>query len=210
MLSCSSPAPAPQRNVQVYLRYLTEEGLLHAEATFVEKAADTEAPAPVELPQPPKLTDDLLKWRAQNGQYTLDEPSGYPASKQLKWRTGDQKDHNLTINMPSIFSFGFGPDAMSSNKPARFEWQGGAFEKGESFVFMWDNTQSRETVPMEIVGAPGATFIDFPAAQMSRLSPGKWSLYLVRKKLQMGRVDDIPYEVITEFFTAPVQITINP
>lgn len=210
LLSCHSPTPAPKQNVQVYLRYLTEEGLLHAEANFVEKAAGTDTAAPVQLPQPPALADDPMKWRAQNSQYTLDEPSGYPAIKTLKWRTADRKDHTLNIAMPSIFSFGFGTDAVSRSNPARFAWQGGAFEKGESFVFMWDNTQSRETVPMEIVGAPGSTTIEFPAAQMAKLSAGEWSLYLVRKKLQMGSVDDIPYEVITEFFSAPVQITVTP
>jgi hypothetical protein len=35
---------------------------------------------------------------------------------------------------------------------------------------------------MEIVGTPGQQAIDFPAAQLAKLEPGIWALYVVRRK----------------------------
>jgi hypothetical protein len=73
---------------------------------------------------------------------------------------------------------------------------------------MWENPESRQTVPIEVFTIGGESRINLPAVKMKALTPGKWTLYLVRKKLMKGSVNGSPVICNTEQYTKPMPITV--
>ena len=62
---------------------------------------------------------------------------------------------------------------------------------------------------MEVTTTVGKPFIDFPAEKMKELKPGKWSLYLVRKKLTRTVVNEYLVNGIMEYYTGSSELTIT-
>ena len=80
-------------------------------------------------------------------------------------------------------------------------WEGAPLGKGETMVFLWENTKLRKTIPMEIIHTSGETAIEFPAAKIAQLDPGEWTYYLVRKKLTKSDANGVAASGIIEYYT---------
>jgi hypothetical protein len=206
----SKQAPANPRLAQFYVRYLADELQVHAEASFSERASEGKAGVPVTLPQPPLFRNDRMKPPSKDGStYAFEESSGFHTPIQFSWVSGAEQQHQLQLPVHAARKIGFDPSSLSMSHPARFSWDGEPFERGESIVFMWEHNKTRETVPMEIVPAPGSAYIDFPAAEIAKLSPGTWTLYVVRKQLRKGQVDNYQYQSVVEFFSDTIEVPIS-
>ena len=74
---------------------------------------------------------------------------------------------------------------------------------------MWENPKENLTVPMEFIVQGALSVADLPAAKMKELSPGTWTLYVVRKKLVKFSEDSFDAQAILEFYskTDTIQIT---
>lgn len=203
-------APAKSRLAQFYVRYLADDLQVHAEASFSELEGGGKAGAPVILPQPPLFRTDRMKPASKDGSaYVFEESSGFHSPVQFSWSSDAEQQHQLELPIHSTRKIAFAPSPLSLSRPARFSWDGEPFERGESIVFMWEHNKTRETIPMEIVPAPGSTQIDFPAAEVSKLAPGTWTLYVVRKQLRKGQTDNYQYQSVVEFFSDTIEISVS-
>lgn len=208
---CAGQPPKANMTIDVYWRYLVENGQGHVETTFFEQKTPEAKPAPVQLPKPPSFMKDVMRLRPVQGlAYTLDKSSGFETNAFLSWSDQQGVAHSIPLKMEELYKINFNPARLSHQTPSRFQWTGAPLGSSETLLFMWENAQTRETLPMEIIGAPGSTGIDFPAAQIAKLSPGKWTVYAVRKQMERGEVDGTGYEAITEYFTPSIVVEVTP
>jgi hypothetical protein len=62
---------------------------------------------------------------------------------------------------------------------------------------------------MEVTTTVGKPYIDFPAEKLKELTPGKWSVYLVRKKLTKSVVNGYQINGIMEYYTKSSELTVT-
>lgn len=182
---CSDLQPAAKRDVECYVRYLKPESQLMAEISFRETPSGKSESQPWNPPGGVRYGGSLMRELTLQDvpMYRLETGGGYSATHTFAW--ADEREHKDTLGMelPAITAFAFSDTVLSRQKAASFTWTGVPLEKGEALVLMWERTSDRKTVPMEIVGTPGQQSIDFPAAQLAKLEPGTWALYVVRRKI---------------------------
>ena len=196
---CATPEAPKKRSLQAYVRYLADAKKLRAEATFLEGSP---TPIPVEMPDGVNFQGVPMKLRPLQG---LTYQTEYPAEHTLKhkfgWQNPPGQRHDFEMAMLPITSFRFDREPISIHTPNTFRWEGGQVENGEVFVFLWENPDTRETVKMEIVQNLVGSEIKFPAVKLAELKPGKWVLYLVRKRLFKATVDQVEVSGIAEFYS---------
>lgn len=189
---CSDLQPAAKRDAECYVRYLKPESQLLAEISFREIPSGASESQPWNPPGGVRYQGSLMRELTLQDvpMYRFETGGGYSATHAFTW--ADESGHKDTLGMelPAITAFAFSDTALSRQKASTFNWTGAPLEKGESLVLMWERTTDRKTVPMEIVGTPGQQSIDFPAAQLAKLEPGTWALYVVRKKTSEVRTAD--------------------
>ncbi|MFZ4635169.1 MAG: hypothetical protein ACOYNO_13275 [Saprospiraceae bacterium] len=208
---CASQPPKAKMTLDVYWRYLVENGQGHVETTFSAQKTPDAKPLPVQLPNPPSFMNDAMRLRPVQGiTYLLDKTHGFETNALLTWSDQEGSAHSLPLKMEELYKINFTPAMLSHRTASRFQWTGAPLGPSETLLFMWENAQKRETLPMEIIGAPGSTGIDFPAAQIAKLSPGKWTLYVVRKKIERGEAGDTAYEAVIEYFTPSIVVEVTP
>jgi hypothetical protein len=116
--------------------------------------------------------------------YEMQHSATFTEIQSFSWQDAANKPREFKFKMNQIKSFDFeGDTVVAHDKPTVLRWDGSPLEKGEALVMMWENQRTRETVPVEVYTIGNEARVDLPAAKMSLLSPGKWTLYLVRKKL---------------------------
>jgi len=203
--ACSDPKPADKLEVECYVRYLKPEGQLMAEISFRQTPSGQSEAQPYTPPGGVRYDGSLMRQLLLQGKpvYRLEAGGGYAAAHLFTWTGEGEQQDTLGIELPAITAFVFSDTALSRQKPSTFSWTGAPLEKGEALVLMWERTSDRKTVPMEIVGAPGQQHIDFPAAQIAKLEPGTWTLYVVRKKTTETKASDGGYKRCTaEYYSA--------
>lgn len=185
LAACADLQPAAKRDAECYVRYLKPESQLLAEISFRETPSGKSESRPWNPPGGVRYGGSLMRELTLQDvpMYRLETGGGYSATHTFTW--ADESGHKDTLGMelPAIAAFTFSDTALSRRKPSSFTWTGAPLEKGEALVLMWERTSDRKTVPMEIVGTPGQQAIDFPAAQLAKLEPGTWTLYVVRRKI---------------------------
>ncbi|MFN7325546.1 MAG: hypothetical protein ACK5SQ_03095 [Chitinophagales bacterium] len=217
LLACqSSPKPTPNRLfLDCYVRILESEGQVLAEATMlsIPTQANPTQPAektPVEIPGGIRYQGSPMSARPGSGlTYSKAFPGEFVSEHTFSWDDKEQKRRTFSFKMNQIESFSLGASALSINQPAQFTWKGGALERGEALVLMWENPKENLTVPMEFIVQGALSVADLPAAKMKELSPGTWTLYVVRKKLVKFSEDSFDAQAILEFYskTDTIQIT---
>lgn len=199
---CSDTAPGGQQNAECYVRYLAPEAQLRAEMTLYETARPTNTRQPLALPDGIRYRDVLMSTvRAPQNTYRLERSGGYAPQHVFTWKDHENRLCTFAASLPAMPAFSFGAPVISRQRLSTFQWQGDPLEQGESLVFMWENAKENRTVPMEIIGTPGQNSIDFPAAQLSKLTPGSWTLYLVRKKRVQAKINDTAVNGVLEYYT---------
>lgn len=196
---CATPEMPQKRSLQTYVRYLADVKKLRAEATFLEGSP---TPQPIEIPDGVNFQGTPMKIRPMHG---ITYQTEYPAEHTLKHKFGWQgvagKRQDFEMNMLPISKFRFDQEPISIHQPNTFRWDGGNIENGEVLVFLWENMDTRETVKMEVVQNLVGSEIKFPAVKLAELKPGKWILYLVRKRLLKATVGNVEVSGITEFYS---------
>ena len=210
-VSCTAPSTPQKQSLECYVRYLVPEGQLHAEATLREMVAPQNTPRPIAVPGGIRYQEaPMSAIQVQGTSYVLERPGGYTPRHEFSWQDAGAKTHRFTMDMSPVTSFSFGNGAtLSREKPATFSWEGAPLEKGEALVFLWESIDRRLTVPMDVVGAPGQRSIDFPAVKLSELAPGRWTLYIVRKKLTQTNVDGIEASGVVEYYSQVDTLTVQ-
>jgi len=212
----SGPKPAPNRQfLDCYIRVLEAEKEVLAEATMlsIPLKANPSQPAektPVEIPSGIRYQGSPMSARPGAGlTYAKVFPGEFVQDHTFSWDDKEQKRHTFTFKMNQIKNFSLGATKLSNNKPAQFTWEGGPLERGEALVLMWENPKENLTVPMEFIVQGSLSIADLPAAKMKELSPGTWSLYVVRKKLVKFSQDGIDAQAIMEFYSNTINVNIT-
>lgn len=194
--------PAIKRKAEFYVRYLAPEGQLLAEATVKEQQPGKAGMQAIEIPGGIRYRDVLMPAvRLQGSSYQMEQSAGYSSTHIFTWKDEQNSNCTFELELPAITAFSFDSAPLSRQKPASLRWEGAPLQQGESLVFMWENAAEQSTVPMEVSGSGGMDRIDFPAAQLSKLTPGEWTLYLVRRKSAKTEVNGFAVKGLAEYFT---------
>lgn len=197
--ACKTADKPKKYSFDCYVRFLETEGLLRAEATLREGDVN---PQPVEVPGGIAYQRKQMTLRQAPGfTYKTETAGGFELKNAFSWKDEKGASHEFEMQLSPVTGFGFGSKTISRRKPAAFRWEGAPLAKGEVMVFLWENAALGKTVPMEIYNTGGAPAIDFPAAQLAKLDPGRWTLYLVRKKLTKSDANGVPASGIIEYYT---------
>lgn len=206
----SGTPPQPTRLLDCYVRILETEGNVLAEATLKESQPGAN-PKPVEVPGGLRYQGSPMDVRPQQGLTYRTEFAGvYRPDHTFSWDDEQKKRHTFTATMGNVSNYSFGSNTLTLGQPATCRWEGEPLQAGETLVFFWENLTKNQAVPMEIYGGNGQPEINFPAAQLSsKLSPGKWALYLVRKRLVKANAGGTPCQAILEFYSQTDTLTIQ-
>lgn len=199
---CSPEAPVNKQSLETYVRYLEQEGQIHTEATMRIAEPGKEA-LPIEVAGGIRYQGLEMSIQPMRSiTYRLDKPSGFETKHTFSWKDDKGREQYFNTQLDPISSFGFGNKVVDRSKAAIFSWEGQPLGKGEVLVFMWENAKLRLTKPLEVINPGPDSRLNYPAAKLSELEPGLWTLYLVRKKLTKSDVNGVECTGIIEYFTA--------
>lgn len=208
-LACgTAPKSTELRLLDCYARFLEDESSLMAEATFRRGPTAAEA-QPAEMPGGIAYNNTAMSVKSQTGlTYAIKQQnSGVPAHT-FSWKNARNESQAFVMPMPAMSDFQFDKSPLSLGQPAQLRWKGPQMGADETLVLLWDNEQ-HGTVTMQVSGATLQNAIDFPAAELRKLKPGEWSLYLVRKKVSRGTVDGIEARGVAEFYSTTKRFTVK-
>lgn len=197
--ACTTPPPPEKRSFRCYVRYVEDRAQLFAEANLF-------GPDSMPVTPPGGLLFEGLEMSAPpvSGAGFRYQHNGAPGENaHFGWTDGAGKKHEFGLPILPMTDFGFGASPVLRNRPDTLRWQGEALTPGETLVLMWENLDNGATKPMEIYNTAAQKEIVFPAIKMAELSPGRWSLYLVRKKMVKGDASGVPATGIVEYYTRP-------
>ncbi len=140
--------------------------------------------------------------------YSKQFPGKYVPEHVFSWDDPKKGRLSFTVKVNNMPNFSFGPKAVSASKPAILTWEGQGLERGEALTLIWENVKENLTVPMDLYVQGQIPQIDFPAAKMKELSPGKWTLYIVRKKLVKADVSGIAAQAVAEFYSKTITVEV--
>jgi hypothetical protein len=189
-----------QRMLDCYVRILESEGQVLAQGTLKNTTATT--PLPIEVPGGLRYQGGPMKVIGGKGlTYQTEFDGEYRPDHTFSWDDRDGTRHTFAPQMSRLSRWGFGSNTLTLGKPATFTWEGPALDRGETLVFMWENPKTNQAQPMEIYGGPAESKIEFPAAKLAELTPGTWTLYLVRRKLTKADANGVPAQATLEFYS---------
>jgi hypothetical protein len=172
-----------------YMRFDAKGQKIKAEATL----RDASSGQPVEMPGGIQFQSTQMKMFPVMGiTYTLEYSAAFTPEPAFKWKNAKGE--------PMQFRF---------KAPARLQWAGEALGKGETIVFIWENTTDGRTVPMEVSTTLGLPLIEVPASKLNELGAGEWALYLVRKRPVKAEIDNYKIECRAEYYTRPIKIQLK-
>ncbi len=205
--ACAGTTNIEKMSASCYVRYLAPESALYAEFKL---RPENPAGKAIELPAGVRYQGTLMnKLSIPELTYRLEQSGGFAEAQQFDWKDPQQQDHSFKSKMAVIQSFAFEPAVLSTQKPATMQLVGPPLEKGESIVMIWESLVGNLTVSMEVRATAGQQQIDFPASQLAKLTPGEWTLYLVRKKGVSADVDGTPIVGIMEYYSHPDTLTVQ-
>ena len=204
--ACAQEDKKPEFNLRCYVRYDVASGRVTAEAGLSEIVSGKV----VEIPDGIRYQSIPMKLLPAVGiTYQHSYIASFVPEHRFNWLGGDGEKNEFVMGISPIESFSMGGYSIPDNQPARLTWKGDPLQKGETLVILWENSEEGLTVPMEVTTTVGKPFIDFPAEKMKELKPGKWSLYLVRKKLTRTVVNEYLVNGIMEYYTGSSELTIT-
>ena len=196
---CQTAEPTKKYTLECYVRFLEPEIQVHAEATLRE--GDT-SPQAIQPADGIRYQGKEMTLRTDPGiTYRTDKTGGFDPKHTFSWKDEKGVTRQFEMQLAPIRQFGFGAEKLSRKQPATMRWEGAPLGKGETMVFLWENTKLRKTIPMEIIHTSGETAIEFPAAKIAQLDPGEWTYYLVRKKLTKSDANGVAASGIIEYYT---------
>ncbi|MBL7829364.1 MAG: hypothetical protein JNJ57_22195 [Saprospiraceae bacterium] len=203
---CTAEEKKTYQSANCYVRYDEAQGRVSAEATFNHP----ESKIAVEVPGGVRFQSNDMKATTTYGHmYRYEETVKFQPEQVFEWGPKNKGASTLKVGIVPIQNFSFGTSEISFGDAVKLTWDGAALGKGETLVFMWENKEKGLTVPLEVSTTIGEPIVEIPGEKMKSISPGNWTLYLVRKKLQKSNVDGIAVNSILEYYTKPIALKIK-
>ncbi|MFN0213130.1 MAG: hypothetical protein ACKVT2_02645 [Saprospiraceae bacterium] len=205
-LHCQEPPQTPKNTLSCYVRFDAAGRNVKAEATI----RDGTTKQIVEMPGGIRFQSTEMRILPVRGiTYSIEFPARYTPEVIFDWKNKQGEKSELKLSAPAIDSFFFDTMVLSTKTATNLQWVGRPLDKGETLVFMWENTAEGRTVPMEVSTTLGAPLIELPAAKLAQVGAGNWSLYLVRKRLVKTEVSNFLVETTAEYYTKPIKVKIE-
>jgi hypothetical protein len=205
--ACGKPTPPEKQYLSCYVRHDAATLNTKAEATLREgevKKSEMEIKGGIRYQRA-----EMRLVPIQGMSYRYEYRAEYLPSHLYEWKNTADETLSFTASMNDLKDFSFEPLPLSRNKPAKLRWQGKALEQGETLVLIWENLKTGETVPLQVYTSFDTKEIEFPAAKMHDLSAGKWSVYVVRKKMTKTQIAHVEATGVAEYYSKPdtLQVT---
>lgn len=204
--ACKQEDKKPALNLRCYVRYDVASGRVTAEAGM----SDIASGKVLEITDGIRYQSTPMKLLPAVGiTYQYSYIASFVPEHRFNWLGSDGDKNEFVMGISPIDSFSMGGNSIPNNQPGRLSWKGDPLQKGETLVILWENNEEGLTVPMEVTTTVGKPFIDFPAEKLKELKPGKWTLYLVRKKLTRMVVNEYLVNGIMEYYTRSSELTVT-
>jgi hypothetical protein len=199
IFACESPKTAPKQYLECYVRHDAATGNTKAEVVLKEGEPVAN---PIEIQQGIQYQRANMKLLPIQGlSYRYEYAADFVPDLDFDWKSWEGKPLNFKMKMNEMRDFGFGGPTLKRNEIATLQWKGQALTRGEVLVLMWEELKTGKTVPMELYTTGDETELEFPAAKMKELSPGQWSLYLVRRTLTKTQVANVEATGVAEYYS---------
>lgn len=203
---CSAPEDNKIYRFTCYVRYDETLGIEKAECQITEGATNNLG---IEIPGGIKFQGEPMKpMDIQGVQYRREVKTSFTTDHKFTWTGKKNKEYAFNLPLGGLNNFRFEHDTLRHNQPATLKWDGPALQKGESLVLLWEQTGSGKTVPIELISLGSESKIEFPAAKLTELTPGNWSLYLVRKRLVKTTINGVTATGTAELYTKSRKIKV--
>lgn len=188
---------------------MEQEADARAEATF-QTAPPDQTLQPAELPGGLQYDGAQMSFNAESALYKTQKNVGSAgfSEHRFAWANAQKQRQTFTLPVPAMANFAFSPMPIALDKPARLSWEGQPIGEDESLVLIWENAE-HGTATMQVAGATMGKFIDFPAAELRKLKPGEWSVYLVRKRIVRQTVDGVVARGVSEFYSTAQKVQVK-
>ena len=206
ILGCNTQEKAKNQSLFCYVRYDATDKTVKSEASFQDLNSNTiyEFAGGIRY-----QGMEMQLTPAVGMTYRYEYAADFLPEHVFEWRgkANNKNIFRMTIDPIKVF---FIPDeAISRASPTAVQWEGTPLGKGETIVFMWENTTKGLSVPMEVSTNSSQPKIDIPAAKLKNLVPGDWTLYLVRKKLTKQTIDEMPVSGIMEYYSKTIAVKVT-
>jgi hypothetical protein len=203
---CAAPEDNKMHTFNCYVRYDETQGIEKAECHMIEGAVGNIGS---EIPGGIKFQNEPMKaMEVQGVQYRREFKTSFATDHKFTWTDKKNKAYEFNLPLAPLHNFRFEHDTLQHNQAATLKWDGPALQKGESMVLIWEQEKSGKTVPIELISQGSEAKIEFPAAKLTELQPGDWSLYLVRKRLVKTTVNGVSVTGISELYTKSRKIKV--
>lgn len=205
LFSCQNEQKPDSKTLNCYVRFDADANLVTVEANLVDDKTkkNLEFPDGITFQKMPmKLVSEY------NHMYQFETNSLFQQEQAFAWDDEKASKQVFKNTMDSLSQVSLGGGAVSLSKAATLTWQGPSLTKGETLLFMWQNAATGDNQTLEVSSTNPQPVIDIPAEKLKKLSPGKWSLYLVRKKLFKGTAGEVKVNCISEFYSKPISVAL--
>ncbi len=207
LFSCNSQQKAEKHTLFCYARYDEPLKIAKAEATLQDEVNKTS----LEIPGGIRYQGMEMKLTPIYGMsYRYEYPAAFLAEQVFDWRDANNNKQVFRMSFDAVTNFSLNQPSISLSEPTSLKWEGNPLGKGETMVLMWENAQEGRTLPLEVASSIGVPLIEIPAAKLKELSPGDWTLYLVRKKLVKDIIAGMPVNGIAEYYSSAISVKVKP
>lgn len=203
------PKPVERQILDCYTRFMQQEGEARAEATYRVSKSGSE-PSPVEMPGGLAFNGTAMSVMPHTGLTYKTESSGMSGQMPLafSWKNEQKVPQKFEPTMATVGDFRFDKNPIAIGQATRLIWEGNPLANDETLMLIWENEQ-HGTVSMQVTGATNLNALDFPAAEIGKLKPGEWSLYLVRQKISRSTVGIVEARGVVEFYSTTKKFAVR-
>lgn len=209
---CRSTQPQEKPNhlfAEFFVRYLQAEQELKAHASFYE--GDTiKTAVPKSFAGGATFQGQSMEARNLPGgtiRYIYEQLGSYADTFQFSFKDDFGQSRGIPVAMTPIDSFAVQGGQASRSTGMGLYARGGQLSRGESMVLLFsDENQKASTILL--TGPSAGEAYRIPAAKVETLSPGKNTLYLVKKKRTVEKGDSLSILADIEFYTRTIEVEI--
>lgn len=192
-----------------FVRYLESERQLKAHAAFNE--GDTLQNArPITFPRGVFVQGNGMEARhlqANTIRYTYNGTADYAKDGFIfNYEDLNNKNQQDTLQMAAVE--GFSVQGTASLQGITLAIKSMPLQTNESLILLFFN-EKNEAFSTEFKGPLDLTELTIPAAQLTGITPGKHSLYLVKKQNNLFKQNNINVTTAIEFYSKTIEIQIG-
>lgn len=195
-LACQEAKKQAHLSADFFIRYSYDSGDIRSEARFRDKDGTL-----AELPEAPTInTRPMHQVESAGALYLFSDSEKFAPNYHFQWRDISGEVGTADIEISPITDFYFSEKKLNSNAAATLNWQGKPLMDSETLVLLWE--KDGQAISMTWTEPTSQANITLAARELSKLSPGTWSLYVVRK--QRKRIEKPPFKAkaVFEFYSA--------